>query len=152
MDVQDLKVILVKTVKMGGQVITDAMDMTVGMVKTVKMVEMAILVKMVEMAILVVTEKTVKMVRLVLLVRPAPLVLPDIAAALASGGMPAETPVAVVTDATTPRQRVLVSTLDRTVQDVEREGLGSPAIIAIGSIVRLRAMLAPLSIVLEAAQ
>ncbi|MFO1147318.1 MAG: uroporphyrinogen-III C-methyltransferase [Alsobacter sp.] len=78
--------------------------------------------------------------------------LGEIAARLAQGGLPADTPVAVVTDATTPRQRVLVTTLAEAVADVAREGLGSPAIIAIGSIVRLREALAPLSVVLEAAQ
>jgi uroporphyrin-III C-methyltransferase len=78
--------------------------------------------------------------------------LPEIAAALAAGGMPADMPVAVVTDATTSRQRVLVTRLADAVVDVAKARLGSPAIIAIGSIVRLRDALAPLSVILEAAQ
>jgi uroporphyrin-III C-methyltransferase len=78
--------------------------------------------------------------------------LPEITAQLTEGGLAADTPVAVVTDATTARQRVLVTTLSDAVVDVAREGLGSPAIIAIGAIVRLREALAPLSVVLEAAQ
>lgn len=75
--------------------------------------------------------------------------LPEIVAALRAGGTSATTPLAVVTEATTPRQRVLVTTLAGAVDDVVREGFGSPAIIAIGDIVRLRAVLAPLAIALE---
>lgn len=78
--------------------------------------------------------------------------LPEIAAALQAGGMSADMPVAVVTEATTARQRVLVSRLSDAVADVAKAGLGSPAIIAIGSIVRLRDALAPLAVMLEAAQ
>jgi uroporphyrin-III C-methyltransferase len=77
--------------------------------------------------------------------------LPEIVDALRDGGKPAATPLAVVTEATTPRQRVLVTTLAGAVGDVAREGLGSPAIIAIGEIVRLRSALAPLAITLETA-
>jgi uroporphyrin-III C-methyltransferase len=78
--------------------------------------------------------------------------LPEISGALMAAGTAADTPLAVVTEATTPRQRVLITTLANAVRDVQREGLGSPAIIAIGEIVRLRAALAPLAVVLEAAQ
>jgi uroporphyrin-III C-methyltransferase len=78
--------------------------------------------------------------------------LAEIAAALMAAGTPPDTPLAVVTDATTLKQRVLVTTLRCAVEDVAREGLGSPAIIAIGSIVRLRSALAPLAVMLEAAQ
>jgi uroporphyrin-III C-methyltransferase len=78
--------------------------------------------------------------------------LGDIAAALVAGGRAAQTPVAVVTDATTPHQRVLVSTLAAVARDAAASGLGAPAIVAIGEIVRLREALAPFSVVLEAAQ
>jgi uroporphyrin-III C-methyltransferase len=78
--------------------------------------------------------------------------LADITAALVAGGASRDTPVAVVTDATTPAQRVLVSTLSEVAPAAAAAGMGAPAIVAVGEIVRLREALAPLSIVLEAAQ
>ena len=68
--------------------------------------------------------------------------LGSIAAGLVDGGMAPETPVAIVCDATTPRQRVLETTLAEARVDADREGLDSPAIVAVGSIVTLRALLA----------
>ena len=67
--------------------------------------------------------------------------LPGIAAALMEGGLPADTPVGVVTDATTERQRVLVTSLGTCVADLEASGLEPPAIIVIGEVVRLRPVL-----------
>jgi len=64
----------------------------------------------------------------------------------------ARPPLAVISDATTPRQRVMVSTLARAKSDVDEQGLAAPAIIAIGEIVRLRAGIAPLAIGLEGSQ
>lgn len=55
--------------------------------------------------------------------------------ALLRGGMAAETPVAVVTEATRPGQQVLLSTLSAVVGAVRQAGLDAPAIIAIGGIV-----------------
>ena len=75
--------------------------------------------------------------------------LPAIAAALVAGGLPPETPAAVVADATTPTQRVLVSTLGRVAAEAEREGLAAPAVVAVGGIVALRGRL--LSLAAEAA-
>lgn len=77
--------------------------------------------------------------------------LPEIADALMGGGLSPETTVAVVSDATTPRQRVLVSTLQRAAAEVQAQGLGAPAIIAIGEMVKLRAALLPFAITLAAA-
>ena len=54
--------------------------------------------------------------------------------------------VAVVTDATTPRQRVLVARLDTCAAEVAAAAMKAPAIVAIGSIVGLRAALAPFAI------
>ena len=68
--------------------------------------------------------------------------LERIAAELVAGGLPADTPVAIVSDATTPRQRVLVTTLAAARADADRDGFRSPAIVAVGSIVALRALLA----------
>ena len=64
--------------------------------------------------------------------------LADIAVGLIGGGLPPDTPVAIVSDATTPRQRVLETTLARARADAERHGFKSPAIIAVGAIVDLR--------------
>lgn len=61
-----------------------------------------------------------------------------IADALQSAGMSGTTAVAVVTDATTERQRVLVTTLSEAAGDVAAAAMKAPAIIAIGSIVEVR--------------
>ena len=50
--------------------------------------------------------------------------LPEIASALMTAGLSPETPVAVVCEATTPRQRILVTTLDSVARDVDAQGLG----------------------------
>ena len=68
--------------------------------------------------------------------------LDAIAAGLVAGGLAPETPVAIVSDATTPRQRVLETTLAAARADADRGGFASPAIVAVGSIVTLRALLA----------
>jgi uroporphyrin-III C-methyltransferase len=60
-----------------------------------------------------------------------------------TAGLSHETPVAVVCEATTPRQRILVTTLGSVARDVEAQGLGAPSIVAIGEMVKLRAALAP---------
>jgi len=75
--------------------------------------------------------------------------LEAIAAALTAGGMAPETPLAIVSDATTPRQRVLVTTLVDAAGEARQQGFAAPAIVAIGAIVTLRAALAPLAVQLE---
>jgi uroporphyrin-III C-methyltransferase len=75
--------------------------------------------------------------------------LQEITNALISAGMAPEVTVAVVCDATTPRQRVLVTTLTRVAVEAEAAGLGSPSIIAIGEMVKLRAALNPFSVTLS---
>jgi uroporphyrin-III C-methyltransferase len=72
-----------------------------------------------------------------------------IAAALIAGGMAAEMPAAAIVWATTPRQRILVTTLGELSGALARAGLRSPAIIVIGSIVRTRARLLSLLPMLE---
>jgi uroporphyrin-III C-methyltransferase len=74
--------------------------------------------------------------------------LAEIAAALVIAGLSPETPTAVVCEATTPRQRTLVTTLLRVAQDVAAQGLGSPSIVAIGEMVNLRAALTPFALTL----
>ena len=64
-----------------------------------------------------------------------------IARRLIAGGRSADDPVAVVSKATTPAQRVLETTLARAAADVAASGIEPPAIIAIGAAVKLRASL-----------
>src|SRR5579885_2089833 len=58
--------------------------------------------------------------------------------AIVAGGRDAATPTALIEWATTPRQRSLVSTLARLPEDASRAGIGSPAILVVGEVVRLR--------------
>ena len=64
--------------------------------------------------------------------------LADIADRLMRGGLPPSTPAAVVVGATTADERVVVSTLDRVGADAQQHQLGTPSIIVIGNIVKLR--------------
>ncbi len=74
--------------------------------------------------------------------------LAEITAALITAGVSPETPTAVVCEATTPRQRALVTSLQRVATDAAAQGLGSPSIVAIGEMVRLRAALTPFALTL----
>jgi uroporphyrin-III C-methyltransferase len=51
-------------------------------------------------------------------------------------GLPASTPVAIVQRASLPDQRHAVTTLGELAGTVEREGLGSPAVMVVGDVVR----------------
>ena len=64
--------------------------------------------------------------------------LDHIAGALMIGGLEANTPVAVVSNASTADQRVLETRLSDAADDVVANGIEAPAIVAIGDIVRLR--------------
>jgi uroporphyrin-III C-methyltransferase len=70
--------------------------------------------------------------------------LPLIATALQSGGLPADTPAAVVQQATTPDERVLTATLATLATEAQKAGIGAPALIVVGHIVSMRAALAGL--------
>ncbi len=72
-----------------------------------------------------------------------------ITSALLGAGMAAEMPAAAIVWATTPRQRVLVTTLSELTGALARAGVRSPAIIVIGSIVRTRERLLGLLPMLE---
>lgn len=61
-----------------------------------------------------------------------------IARRLMEAGMPAETKVAVISCATTPKQRVCVSDLEHMGEKAAEAGLISPAIIVVGQVVSLR--------------
>lgn len=64
--------------------------------------------------------------------------LPKIVEKLVGNGRPAATPVAVIKDGTRPEQKTVVGTLADIVSRVAEEGLGSPAVIVVGEVVRLR--------------
>lgn len=51
-------------------------------------------------------------------------------------GLPASTPVAIVQNATRPDQREAVTSLGELEATIAREGLGSPAVIVVGDVVR----------------
>jgi uroporphyrin-III C-methyltransferase len=76
--------------------------------------------------------------------------LEAVASALLSGGLPPATPAAVVTEATTPRQRVLMTDLGGLVGAMRGAALDVPAIVAIGGIVAVRARLAALGVAPDA--
>ena len=64
--------------------------------------------------------------------------LPGITAALMKGGLAADTPAALLQSATTEDERCVESTLGRLVDDAHANGIASPAIVVIGSVVGLR--------------
>jgi uroporphyrin-III C-methyltransferase/precorrin-2 dehydrogenase/sirohydrochlorin ferrochelatase len=68
--------------------------------------------------------------------------LEAVATELVKRGRAPSTPVAVISDGTTPRQRVLVSTLDEVAADAARQGVRPPAVVVVGDVVRLRELLA----------
>ena len=64
--------------------------------------------------------------------------LPDIAAALVAGGLPAETPAAAVQWGTYPHQRTVSATLATLAARATSEGIAAPVITVIGAAVALR--------------
>lgn len=68
--------------------------------------------------------------------------LPRIAAALAAGGMPADTPAAAVEWGTWPRQRTVVATLATLADAAAAAGIGAPTITIVGPAVALRETIA----------
>jgi uroporphyrin-III C-methyltransferase len=71
--------------------------------------------------------------------------LERIACALMRGGLPADTPAAVIASATMADEQVLVSRLDRVASEARAANFAAPALVAIGHIVPIRqALLAAL--------
>ena len=68
--------------------------------------------------------------------------LPAIAAALAAGGMPGDTPAAAVQWGTWPRQRTVVATLATLADAAAREGIAAPVVTVVGPAVALRERIA----------
>lgn len=60
---------------------------------------------------------------------------------LREGGLPGDTPAAVIASATTPRQKVLVSTLAELPDALAASDLRTPALVVVGRIVAMRARL-----------
>ncbi len=67
--------------------------------------------------------------------------LEQITERLLAAGRDADTPVAIVSKATTPEQRVLVTTLGRCAAEARAAAIEPPAIVVVGEVVRLRASL-----------
>ena len=67
--------------------------------------------------------------------------LDQISAALIAAGRSGAEPVAIVTNATTPRQAVLETTLATAVADAAAGGVAPPAIICVGRVVLMRQVL-----------
>jgi uroporphyrin-III C-methyltransferase len=61
-------------------------------------------------------------------------------------GLPADTPVAVVQNASLPTQRQLRTTLGRMAQDIATAQMGSPAIIVVGDVARAAQLAGDLSL------
>ena len=67
--------------------------------------------------------------------------LPHITAELVQNGRPAETPAAVIRWGTKPEQEVLMTTVGKAAEDVQKAGLKPPAIFIVGEVVKLRGKL-----------
>jgi uroporphyrinogen III methyltransferase/synthase len=57
---------------------------------------------------------------------------------LIQNGKPSSTPVAVISEGTSPRQRTVAGTLADIVDKAKQENFGPPAVIVVGEVVRLR--------------
>jgi uroporphyrinogen III methyltransferase/synthase len=68
--------------------------------------------------------------------------LPNIVEKLMKHGRPSETPAAVIQWGTKPEQQTVTGTLETIVAIAEARGLGPPAILVVGDVVRLREQLA----------
>jgi uroporphyrin-III C-methyltransferase len=64
--------------------------------------------------------------------------LDRITAALMRAGRERKTPAAVIAGATTPQERILISTLERVAQDAREQAFEPPAVVVVGEIVGLR--------------
>jgi len=64
--------------------------------------------------------------------------LPEIVAKLMEYGRPPNTPVAVISEGTSPEQKTVVGSLNDIVAKSEEDRLTAPAIVVVGNVVRLR--------------
>jgi uroporphyrin-III C-methyltransferase len=72
--------------------------------------------------------------------------LAAIAARLLGAGRPADEPVAIISKATLAGQRVVRTTLARAAEDAASSGIEPPAIVAIGPVVALAALIDPAAV------
>jgi len=63
--------------------------------------------------------------------------LPAITQELLAAGRDADTPAAFISEGASPRQQVLVATLSTLASEVERSGLGAPAVVVVGEVAGL---------------
>ena len=68
--------------------------------------------------------------------------LPAITAALIDNGRPAGTPAAAIADGTLPGQRMITADLDGIATAMAQAGIGAPAIVVVGDVVRVAGELA----------
>ena len=68
--------------------------------------------------------------------------LPEITSRLVTEGLSSETPVAVISRATTPHQRTVTGTLETIAGNVAEAGLPTPALIVVGDVVSVRESIA----------
>jgi uroporphyrin-III C-methyltransferase len=64
--------------------------------------------------------------------------LAEIADAFQRGGLPADTPAAIIENATTDRERIAETSLGALAADALKQGFGAPSIVVIGRIVAMR--------------
>ncbi|AHB49120.1 uroporphyrin-III C-methyltransferase [Hyphomicrobium nitrativorans NL23] len=69
--------------------------------------------------------------------------LPEIVAAFERGGLSADTPATIISNATGGEERILETRLSRLVSDAKVSGIEPPAVIVVGANAALRATLAP---------
>jgi uroporphyrin-III C-methyltransferase len=67
--------------------------------------------------------------------------LDEIARRMMEAGRPADDKVAIISKATTPDQRILVSTLGECAREAKAAGIEPPAIVAMGEVVGLHSAL-----------
>ncbi|MGA8615899.1 MAG: SAM-dependent methyltransferase, partial [Xanthobacteraceae bacterium] len=67
--------------------------------------------------------------------------LERITAAMMEAGLAAATPAAVIASATTPQERILVTTVEKLAAAVREQKIEPPAIVVIGEIVKMRGRL-----------
>ena len=60
-----------------------------------------------------------------------------ISSELVAGGMSPDTPAAIITDGSTPKQKVARTTVSKLKETIDREGLEAPGIMVIGSVATL---------------
>ncbi len=68
--------------------------------------------------------------------------LEEVVAQIMSGGKPPDTPAAIIEWGTTPRQKVVVSTLKNLSRDARAHNIQPPAVLVIGEVVKFRERLA----------